>query len=328
MERMNNALLRMRVTRIEAETPVVKMFTLEGADGERLPAWSSGSHLGVLVPDGERTRRNSYSLIGVPGETGFYRIAVRKEDPSRSKGGSVYLHARVRVGDILQTSVPGNYFGLARNARKHLLIAGGIGITPFLSHLASLTRSGASYELHYAFRDRESGAFWEHLCGEYGRNARFYVSAEGTRFSASAALAHQPLGTHVYVCGPHSLISAVSGAAAEMGWPASQVHFEEFTPPPVSEAEPFLVYLPELSLEVKVGIRETILEALERADVPVASSCRVGQCGTCEMRVLAGDPEHRDRCLSEGEMHEGKIIACVSRCRGQRLTLALPGHKP
>ena len=151
------------------------------------------------------------------------------------------------------------------------------------------------------------------------------MSAEGSRLSPPAVLARQPLGTHVYVCGPHSLISAVCGAASELGWPLSHVHFEEFAPPPLTETTPFVVSLPALDLEVKVGVRETVLEALERVGVPIASSCRVGQCGTCEMRVLAGDPEHHDRCLSEGERTDGKIIACVSRCRGEHLALALPG---
>ena len=312
----------------EAVTPQIKWFTLACADGGRLPAWSGGSHVGVLLSDGERAWRNSYSLTGVPGETRFYQIAVRKESPERSKGGSVFLHERVRVGDTLEISAPNNYFPLARHARKHILIAGGIGITPFLAHMAALQKTGTPYELHYAMRRRQDGAFCEQICAEHGPSVEFYVSETGRRLSPTAILDRQPLGTHVYICGPHSLISAVAGAAAEAGWPSSHVHFEEFTPPPLSDAAPFFVDLPELNLSVKVGVRETLLEALENAGVALASSCRVGMCGTCEMRVLAGDPDHRDRCLSDGEMHDGKIIACVSRCRGDRLTLALPDAAP
>ena len=313
-----------KVTKSEMLTPSIKRFTLECAEGGRLPAWSAGAHLPITLTGIERVWQNSYSLIGTPGETAFYQIAVRKEDPARSKGGSLFLHEQVQPGDRLEIGRPGNYFLLARRAAKHVLIAGGIGITPFLAHLAALKQQGASYELHYAFRDRTEGAFWEQLCTEQGARVRFYVSAEGTRLSPSVILARQPLGTHIYICGPHSLIAAVTHAAAEAGWPASHVHFEEFAPPPIRESAPFVVDLPALGREVTVGLRETLLEALEREGVPMPSSCRVGQCGTCEMRVLAGDPDHRDRCLSEGERDEGKIIACVSRSRGERLTLALP----
>lgn len=313
-----------RVTKIDALTPRIKRFTLECAGGGVLPAWSGGSHVSVTLTSGERTWNSAYSLVGRPGETAFYQIAVRKEEASKSKGGSVFLHEQIRVGAAFEIGTPQNFFGLARQAQKHVLIAGGIGITPFLSQLATLKPAGVSYELHYAFRERSEGAFWEQLCSEHGPRVRFYVSAEGTRLSPPAVLARQPLGTHVYVCGPHSLIAAVCGAASELGWPASHVHVEEFTPPPLRNAAPFAVSLPALGLEVSVGLQETLLEAMERVGVPVASSCRVGQCGTCEMRVLAGDPDHHDRCLSEGDRKDGKIIACVSRCRGGHLTLALP----
>ena len=313
-----------RVAGIEPLTPEIKQFTLECAWGRPLPAWSAGSHVPVTLTDGKRGWRNSYSLTGTPGETAFYRIAVRKEDEARSKGGSVFLHERIKPGDTLEIGRPRNFFGPARHARKHVLIAGGIGITPFLAFLAALKPAGAAYELHYAFRERGKAAFWKKLCEEHGPHARLYVSAEGTRLSPSTVLARQPLGTHVYVCGPHSLIDAVSGAASEEGWPPSHIHSEEFAPPPIAETAPFMVSLPALPLDITVGLRETLLEALERAGVPVASSCRVGQCGTCEMRVLAGDADHRDRCLSESERADGKIIACVSRCRDERLTLALP----
>ena len=314
-----------RVEDIAMVTPSVKQFTLARADGGRLPAWSAGSHLGVTLTDGgDWVKRNSYSLIGTPGETRFYQIAVRREDSARSLGGSRFLHDRVNLGDLLEISAPNNYFPLARAAKKHVLIAGGIGITPFLSYLAALKGTGVPYELHYAFREREQGAFQEPLCAAHGPHTQFYVSSEGRRLSPAAILKNQPLGTHVSICGPHSLVSAVSSAADELGWPSSHIHFEEFMPPPISDAAPFLVALPELGLEVKVGLRETLLEALENAGVQMASSCRVGQCGTCEMRVLAGEADHRDRCLSEGEMADGKIIACISRCRGERLTLALP----
>ena len=322
------ATYQVQVAEIETVTPYVKQFTLVCADGSRLPAWSAGSHIGVTLTDGEWVRRNSYSLVGTPGQTRFYQIAVRREESSRSKGGSVFLHERVNVGDRLEISAPHNYFPLARAAKKHVMIAGGIGITPFLGYLSTLKQTGTPYELHYAFREREQGAFWEQLCMEHGAHARFYVSAEGRRLSPSAILKNQPLGTHVSICGPHSLVSAVSSAADELGWPSSHIHFEEFTPPPISDASPFVVELPELGLEVKVGVRETLLEALENAGVQIASSCRVGQCGTCEMRVLSGAADHRDRCLSEGEMADGKIIACLSRCRGERLTLALPEGAP
>ena len=309
-------------------TPQVKRFTLRCAVGGRLPAWSAGSHVGVTLTDGQQTWRNSYSLIGTPGETEFYQIAVRRAEPERSKGGSRFLHEQVREGDTLEISAPHNYFPLARHAKKHVLIAGGIGITPFLAQMAALKALGQPYELHYAFRSRRDGAFCDILCAEHGAHTEFYISEQGRRLSPEAILGAQPLGTHVYVCGPHTMISAVSGAAAALGWPSTHVHWEEFAPPPISDALPFTASLPGLGMDISVGVGETLLESLESAGVQIASSCRVGMCGTCEMRVLGGEPEHRDRCLSDDERADGKILACVSRSRSERLALSLPDAAP
>jgi ferredoxin-NADP reductase len=316
--------LRVEVVHVETKTPRIKKFTLACTLGGRLPAWSGGSHIQLTLVDGDRAWRNSYSLTGTPGETRFYEIAVRREDAARSKGGSWLLHTKVQPGDRLTISAPANFFPLARRARKHVLIAGGIGITPFLAHLAALKQSGKAYELHYAYREQAEGAFRQQLSDEHGAYARFYVSEKGNRLSPEAVLARQPLGTHVYVCGPHSLVAAVTDAAFEASWPSAQVHFEEFAPPPIREATPFVVSLPALGLKVKVSAQETLLAALERVGAAIPSSCRVGQCGTCALQVLSGEPDHRDRCLSESEKEGGKIIACVSRCAGEYLALALP----
>ena len=313
------------VTEATLVTPQVRRFTLRAANGGLLPAWSAGSHIGVTLTHQEQAWQNSYSLIGTPGETAFYQIAVRREDPARSRGGSRHLHERIKQGDTLEISGPANHFPLPRQAKRHVLIAGGIGITPFLAYMAAFQKAAMPFELHYAFRSRREGTFCEAICAQHGVHAHFYVSEEGRRLSPGAILAAQPLGTHVSVCGPRSLIDAVVEAASAADWPAAHVHWEEFARPPLQNATPFLAYLPEIGKTVPVGPQETLLEALEAAGVPLASSCRVGMCGTCEVRVLDGTPDHRDRCFSAEEQAGGRMLACVSRSRSERLALALPG---
>ncbi len=84
------------------------------------------------MSDGDNEYSNAYSLLSSPHDTSCYQIAVRLEEHSR--GGSRFLHQQVKVGDRLTISTPNNLFALIPSARKHLFIAGGIGITPFLSH--------------------------------------------------------------------------------------------------------------------------------------------------------------------------------------------------
>ena len=121
--------LSVRVAEIEAITLLVKRFTLVSNAGENLPGFSAGSHVVVYVPGKDRIYRNAYSLISAPRTRDYYQIGVLRQEQSR--GGSVYMHEQVKVGDLLQITPPVNLFPLERLARKHILIAGGIGITPF-----------------------------------------------------------------------------------------------------------------------------------------------------------------------------------------------------
>lgn len=307
-----------RVVDVGVVSPRVKQFTLADERDEALPAFSSGSHICVVMGDGRRVWRNAYSLVGEPGDASSYRIAVRKGDAERSRGGSIYLHEAVGIGDLLQITPPANYFPLASLQRKHVLIAGGIGITPILSHLACLRQAGAAYEIHYAFRDH---AFVDILSREHGTRIHLYSSSAGSRLDPMRALGGQPLGTHVYVCGPHGLITDTRAAASKLGWPASHVRFEEFAPLQSDDRRPFTAADRHHGVTVSVEAERSLLSALEDAGVPIASSCRAGRCGTCRIRVAEGAADHRDRFLSEEERAAGLMLACVSRARGEHLTV-------
>ena len=126
---------------VEQITPLVKRFTLVSPTGAPLPAFSGGSPIIVQMQDGEQRYSNAYSLMSSPLDTTSWQIAVRLESPS--KGGSRFMHQRVRPGDTLTVSTPNNLFAIDPQARKHLLIAGGIGITPFLSHIPELEQRQA-----------------------------------------------------------------------------------------------------------------------------------------------------------------------------------------
>ena len=169
-----------RVARVDTVTPLIKRFTLEAADGGTLPPFTGGSHVIVQMRDGEQRYSNAYSLMSSPAALGTYQIGVRRETPS--KGGSAFLHDRVKEGDLLDITTPNNLFALSDDARHHVLIAGGIGITPFMSQMHELGRRGASHELHYAFRGPEHGAFGqelEELAGQSSGKVRFYVDSLG-----------------------------------------------------------------------------------------------------------------------------------------------------
>jgi ferredoxin-NADP reductase len=234
----------------------------------------------------------------------------------------VFMHDNVVEGSQLQITMPVNLFSLSKMGRKHILIAGGIGITPFMSQLHDIQRNSYNYELHYAFRSLEHGAFSDQLKARCGNHAHIYVDRLGQKLDLRELLGSQPLGTHVYVCGPSSMVTAVLETARELGWPENHIHSEQFTAPPMGDA--FTVQLAKSKTEITVPNDITLLEALETAGVNPDSLCRGGACGRCELDVLELDGEifHHDHYLSDAEKASNrKIMPCVSRARCTHMLL-------
>ena len=110
---MNEAqTLAVEVSAIEQVTPLIKHFTLAAADGAALPAFSGGSHVIVVMRGALRAHRNPYSLLSSPHRLDTYEIGVRRMEESR--GGSHFMHDKVRVGSRLEIAHPVNLFGLDR----------------------------------------------------------------------------------------------------------------------------------------------------------------------------------------------------------------------
>ena len=313
-------MINVKVAAIEQVTPLVKHFTFVKEDGSSLPAFSGGSHVVVSIDIGGRVHRNPYSLMGSPMENEAYHISVRRQENSR--GGSVFMHENVTVGMPLKITYPMNLFSLAKKGRKHILIAGGIGITPFMSQIADLKRMGANYELHYAFRSPEHGAFAAQLKESCGDHLHCYIDSNATRLDLQALLSDQPLGTHVYVCGPSPMVVATLETARNLGWPENHIHSEQFLSPPIGE--PFKVQLARSNIEIQVSAEMSMLEAIEAAGVEADFLCRGGVCGRCELDVLETDGVllHNDHFLTDSEKAScKKIMPCVSRAKGERLVL-------
>ena len=320
---MNDAqTLAVEVAAVDQVTPLIQHFKLASADGGPLPAFSGGSHILVVMRGAVRMHRNPYSLLSSPRELDHYEIGVRRMEESR--GGSHFMHDQVRVGSRLEIAHPVNLFALDKIARKHVLIAGGIGITPFLAQLEDLHDGAVPYELHYSVRSPEHAAFLGPLREREGEKVRMYYDSESQAVDFDGLLSNQPLGTHVYVCGPAGLINKVVATAKACGWPDSHVHWEQFSAPPVGDA--FDVFLSRSRFTVHVPHDQSLMESIEAAGVEVPYLCRGGVCGYCQTRVLELDGEllHNDHFLSDAEKAKGNsIMPCVSRARCKRLVLDL-----
>jgi ferredoxin-NADP reductase len=318
-----NTDMAVRVAAITQVAEKVKRFRFQRTDGRDMPNFSGGAHVVVAMRDGDLLRRNPYSLMSSPLDTSGYEISVLRVEQSR--GGSAFLHEKLKVGDTLTLSQPLNLFPFDRRGRKHLFLAGGIGITPFLAMMKQMSAENMSFELHYAIRSRGHGAYWRELQERYGKQRiHVYCDAENLFIPVANLLSAQPIGTHLYVCGPAGMIDGVLGQATRQGWPSQNLHSERFLAPP--PGQPFTALLKRSRKTVTVGSHQSMLEAIEAAGVDAPYLCRGGACGQCETSVLGCDGaiEHNDHYLEPEDKASGKkIMICVSRIKGREISLDL-----
>jgi ferredoxin-NADP reductase len=210
------------------------------------------------------------------------------------------------------------------DAPRYVFIAGGIGITPILPMAEAAQAAGADWKMLYGGRSRGSMAFLDQLSG-YGERVRLCPQDEAGLLPLESILARPQNDTLVYCCGPEPLLRAVEQLCES--WPRGSLHIERFAAKAI-KAEPggdreFEVVLQRSGLTLTVPADRSILDAVEGARVGnVLSSCRNGICGTCEVGVLEGSPDHRDSVLTEAEQEDAMMI-CISRSHSPRLVLDL-----
>jgi vanillate O-demethylase ferredoxin subunit len=310
----------LQVAEVKTLTTRVSTYRLVSPHGERLPAWQAGSHLNFRLPSG---RARCYSLCGDPANKSEYWIAVQREE--HGEGGSLEVAKAFERGVVVRADPPRNGFPLVENGRHHILIAGGIGITPVIAMIHHLKRSKASYFAHVCARSLKETAFRELILKEVkaGRAALHLDGNDPAKRPDMAALVGEVAdGVHAYACGPAGFLKAF--AKATENWPREQVHVESFAPEAkiVEGDRAFQVTIASSSAVIDVPAGTTLLAALKAAGHDIATSCRQGICGSCMVPYLDGEPDHRDQALTDDERREF-LTVCCSRARSASLTLDL-----
>ena len=312
------AALRVQVLRKWTTAEGVVGLELESI-GKPLPTHQPGAHIDVHLPNG---LVRQYSLTNAPGEGSLYRIGVKLEPDSR--GGSACLHETVKEGDVLAISEPRNNFPLRRDTVKTILIAGGIGVTPLLAMAQTLRSNNLDYELHY-FAQTDGHLAFPEVLHELGDAVVLHLglSSDETSQALTVLLAGYRPAMHIYVCGPGPMLEATRRIASGADWPDEAVHFEYFQNTiEVDSSSSFEVSLARSALTLEVPSGKTILEVLRDNGIALISSCEQGACGTCEVAVIEGEPEHQDVYLNDSEKLAGqRIMTCVSRAKSSRLVL-------
>jgi vanillate O-demethylase ferredoxin subunit len=310
--------LQLRVKATTWEAPNILSYDLRAPDGRELPPFTAGAHVDIHLGNG---LIRSYSLLNSQAERHRYVIGVQKDAATR--GGSKWVHERIRTGELVTISAPRNNFPLVEHATHSILFAGGIGITPIMSMVERLAALGRSWELHYCARTRSNAAFVDRLERRPEVHFNFDGEPGGSVLDLAAIVRSASDQTHFYCCGPLGMLGAFEQATASLA--GERVHVEYFSAKePPAQSGGFTVVLAKSGREIPIPAGKSILDTLLDAGIDIAHSCKEGVCGTCETPVLDGVPDHRDLILTKEEQAANRsMMICCSGAKTERLVLDL-----
>jgi ferredoxin-NADP reductase len=267
-----------------------------------------------------------YSLVEHDDVRNRYRIAVKRDDKGR--GGSRAMH-QLAVGDVVRISPPKNNFMLYENARRFILISGGIGITPMLAMAHRLIRLGKEFELHVCARNEDAVPFKDELAvSRLARHVTIHLDKPegGSTLSPETIFAQPDEHAQIYICGPGGFMNWLRDSAVEQGWQPENIRIESFSAPISTDGSnhAFTLRLERSQKDVPVKAGQSILDALQHSGVEPRYACMQGTCGTCVVKVVSGEVDHRDAYLSETEkVANTQMCLCVSRAKAERLAIDL-----
>lgn len=302
--------MKLRAEIVRLTTPDVLHVSLVHPLRPELPSWTAGAHVDLRLPTGGVRQ---YSLCGDPADRTRYEIAIKRE--SSGRGGSIWAHDTIKPGSSLHVSAPRNNLPLAANATRHILVAGGIGITPFVAMAHALAARGEDFTIHYCARSPGDAPLLAELSAICGARLRCWFSSRGARFDP-AMLGCAEAGTHVYACGPQRLLDAIQSVLAAGGWRDDQVHLEVFQPT-IDEnfkPEPFDARILSTGEILHVPADRSLLDVMRDHGLALTASCELGVCGSCECGYRDGVVIHRDKVLPIAKRQD-RLTPCVSRAR-------------
>ncbi|GAA4551738.1 molybdopterin-dependent oxidoreductase [Amycolatopsis samaneae] len=315
------------LTDVTAETPDVRALSLSPVEGGPLPEFRPGQH--ITLTDTRGIGR-SYSLTG-PADDDEYHVAVR-----RVEGGqfSEFVHNGLRVGDRVEVTAPGGPFVIPADIEfPVVLLAAGIGITPFLGYLETLADRGGSVPevvLHHGNRDSSTHAFAARIREFAKRIDRLTVvdhysrpsatDRQGRDYDVPGRIRAEHIDAELirrrarfYLCGPETMLAELTTGLVERGVPRFDVFAEKF------HAAPQALDIPaDAEADVHFGrsgrtlrwrrANGTLLDLAGRAGITLPSGCRVGQCESCAVAVLAGQVAHL--VAPAGELPDNTCLTC------------------
>lgn len=340
-------LCKLRVARIDQETPDVKTFRFVACHGGGIPFnYLPGQFLTLTLPVGDKSIRRSYTMSSSPTQGYYCEISVKRDEHG---AGSRYLHDEIKVGDTIDVQAPsGKFFFTGKESDSIVLIAGGVGITPMMSVTRALTDMAWDGDIFFvvACHDPKHFIFESELKRLQERHENLHIFAAMSRIEQDvddyrkgrlsrellAEWVPEIASRRIHICGPPAMMDAVKKMLAELDVPADSIHTENFggEHKPRARAEQRAkvaetdvakiggtVTFSKSDKSTPLQPDETILEASERVDVDIDYSCRVGMCGVCVVKLLSGKVSMEvEDGLEPDDKDAGLILACQAKSTG------------
>lgn len=316
---MSDDSLEVVIAKKTIEAHNMASFELVPTGGGELPAFSPGSHIDVTVPVSPPLVRQ-YSLVNSASERHRYLIGIWRD--ANSRGASKALFDTIQEGEKLQISLPRNRFRVPSKTSRALLLARGIGATAVLSIADYLKGAGIPFEFHYLFAAMSPGSFKPFIdASRFAEDTKYYFEliADNQLLNPAEVLKDKPEDTQLFICGADWWQDPILKLAKEkFGFTDERIHSERFTAKPSTPLldKVFNITIKSTGKVFSIPGDQSVSTYLNDNGVKIPTSCEQGLCWACKTKVLEGEPDHRDKGLTDAEKSQGYFLPCVSRGKG------------
>jgi ferredoxin-NADP reductase len=224
-------LFKATITSIKRVTPKIKVFRLDY--GKRDFTFKPGQWIDLSIPVPIAGKNiGGYTIISATQQMGSIDLAIRE---SSTHPVTQYLHNDAQMGtEVMITEGQGKFF-LTEELMEDpkTIIAGGIGITPFLSMFRSLDKTINPIKIFYSVTSDEDILFRDELNPFTVFTATKETSqvwaGETTRINLEFLKKYKTdFASHFFICGPRSMIEDIVNELKTEGVPTSKIHFEKW----------------------------------------------------------------------------------------------------
>ena len=318
--------IKVKVARIEKETEDTKSFYLQPVDQEKMPPFLPGMYVTLAIKKDGRTFKRAYSISGCDQNHSYYRITIKKvENGIVSK----YMHEECMLNDLFIILGPFGHFTYQplRDSKKMVFIAGGSGITPFMSYLQNdhFKESIDSLTLFYGAKSEFDLIFKKEIDEIVSRNPKIkviYVLSEQKRddyaygFIDEEKLLKENLEEKsIFVSGPPAMYFSLNEVFKKLDVPNKFIRHDIFREIPIDlQNETFNLTIKMLDKTITIPCHgnETLIESMEKGRVKTLVHCTVGECGFCRSKLLSGEVKTENASVRIKDQENKYIHPCVT----------------